>query len=175
MLLPQEAQVRLEKVAAQNQNLSATCEAQAVILSEIAESLPDPEELAKKIQEADEEIKVTEEALANAQTALLNLLTKKEDEPQQAPAGDVLRVVIKHTMESLQKACMTSAKQGSPSVSLISLIDVESQIQKIIDDLSGRGMFPESDEAAEQRVMATQLHTLKIIEFLKALRGEEAE
>ena len=96
-----------------------------------------------------------------------------EEEPKGAPAGDVLRVVVKHTMEALQNACLASAKQGNPNVSLISLIDIEAQIQKIIDDLGQRRMFPESDEDAEKRVMATQMHTLKIIEFLKVLRGEE--
>lgn len=175
MLLPQEAQIRLERVAAENQKLVATCEAQGVILSEIAESLPDPEELVKKIDEINEEIKATDEALTNAQTALLNLLTKTEEEPQGAPAGGILRAILKQTMKSLQEGCLNFAKQGNPSVSLIFLIDIESQIHKLIEDLAARGMFPESDEDAQERVLATQAHTLKIIEFLKVLKGEETQ
>ena len=133
------------------------------------------EELAKKLEEIEAEIKVTDETLANSQTALLNLLTKDDDEQAQqgAPAGDILRVVVKHTMEAIQATCLAAAKQGNPSVSLISMIDIESQIQKIVEDLGKRGMFPESDEVTEERVLATQAHTLKVIKFLKELRGDD--
>jgi hypothetical protein len=71
----------------------------------------------------------------------------------------------------LLRIAKESGDKGRVDVSILSLMDLEEQISKLIDNLSERGLYPETEENGEARKARQQQHTLKVIQFLKALKA----
>lgn len=172
ILIPKEAQARVEEATARNQDLSMIYDAQDAVLSDLSDSLPDPSSIAKELDDVEIRLKSTNETLTNAQSALVNILSKSE-ESRNAPAGEILRNVITQTMNTFQEMALVAVRDGHPVAGIFDIIDVEDQMQKIIDDLSERGMFPESESDAAERIEQVQAHTKKIIDFLKTLQDPQ--
>lgn len=173
MVLPTAAQKRYQIAAEVNQKTQAYADAQSVIIGDIADSLPSIEDTSKAIQQINEEIKSVDIDLAQAQEALRDILQDDQANSTEE-VGSILSAILLNTQKILTQICAQSLKQSSPFVSILSLMDIETELIKISEDLSTRGLYPEPPEEAEKRINETKLHTMKIIQFLKEVKAQSA-
>ena len=131
MLLPSESQKGLQKKADENHQLHLICESQNVILSNYSDSYSEKLKIEQKIAEVDKEIQKFDTLLADANYILLNTLKK---EPQkESEVGDFLKIILEKIKNLIMSICKESLNDKSISVSLMSVIEIEQQIQKIIE------------------------------------------
>ena len=172
MLLPTEAKNRFQKVADLNHQLDQVAKAQNTIIEDLSLSIPELDDIQKNLNAADEDLKELNEQLTQTQGLLLELLSSSSSSTSKKGPGDILKVLLSNFQATLSTICTQHVEKGQTEVSLLGLMDLEDQIVKIIDDMSNRGLYPESETEAQQRVQKTQQHTLKVIQFLKDLKSQ---
>ena len=172
MLLPTEAKNRFQKVADLNHQLDQVAKAQNTIIEDLSLSIPELDDIQKNLNAADEDLKELNEQLTQTQGLLLELLSSSSSSTSKKGPGDILKVLLSNFQATLSTICTQHVEKGQTEVSLLGLMDLEDQIVKIIDDMSNRGLYPESETEAQQRVQKTQQHTLKVIQFLKDLKAQ---
>ena len=172
MLLPTEAKNRFQKVADLNHQLDQVAKAQNTIIEDLSLSIPELDDIQKNLNAADEDLKELNEQLTQTQGLLLELLSSPSSSTSKKGPGDILKVLLSNFQATLSTICTQHVEKGQTEVSLLGLMDLEDQIVKIIDDMSNRGLYPESETEAQQRVQKTQQHTLKVIQFLKDLKSQ---
>jgi hypothetical protein len=157
------------------EQLAQADQSQKIVITELAGSTPDLDEIQKKLAAADAELASLDEQLAQTQDGLLEALTAERPLDAQS-AVDLLKTLLPNYQAALFTFAKGSAGHGQSTVSVLQLIELEDQIAKAIDGLSERGMFPEDDAATHARVQIREAHTRKVIEFLQLLKGRrEAE
>ncbi|OHT11128.1 hypothetical protein TRFO_04090 [Tritrichomonas foetus] len=171
MLLPTEAKNRFQQAADTNQQLELVARAQNDIIDDLSISIPDLDDIQKNINSTDEDLKEIDGQLTQAQEVLLELLTSNVG-AKKGP-GDILKTLLSNFQTTLSAICLQAATKGQTEVSILGLMDLEDQIVKIIEDLSTRGLYPETDKAAEERTLRMQQHTIKVIQFLKDLKSQK--
>ena len=176
ILLPKEAQSRLEVDAIENHRLSLNIEAQAAIMNDLLVSIPDPEEAKGKLANIESELSLLTESLSSSQAILRDILfMDREHHVKTAPAPLVLKIIIDRLIKALHAHALHAVKAGEMNVTMTSVLDIEDQIQRRIDDLCERGMFPESDSDCSARIAFIENHTKKIVEFLRTIGSQESE
>jgi hypothetical protein len=173
LLLPSEAQKRFQQAALANQKLCACCEGQDVILDDLREgalACGAPEEFAK----VEAELAGVSKDLEDAEAALLSILLKNSSSPSGNPA-EILAVVLNNTIEALLGACLASVSEGMPMITIRQILDIEDQIQRIVQDLDERGMYPERPEDTETRIKIVTEHTKKVMAFIEKLTAKGSE
>jgi predicted nucleic acid-binding Zn-ribbon protein len=148
---------------------------QKVVITELAASTPELEDIQKKIAAADAELAELDEQHAQTQDGLMEILTAERPLDVQS-AVDSLKPLLSNYQTALFAFSKGSAEQGQSTISVLQLIELEDQIAKAIDGLAERGIFPEDDAATHARVQTRENHTRKVIDFLQLLKGRrEAE
>jgi hypothetical protein len=169
MLLPVQAQKRFEKVAEENRRLTYQNDAQKVIIGELARSLPKGEELEKAIEETSQQLEAVDQHLSDATAVLLNTLQSAAPKLTAGNPSPLLKFVLDTVAKVLVDISAKALEEGSPSVPITSLLELEEQIRKIIEDLHDRGMYPETDDEADQRMQEIHAHTARAIDFLSSI------
>lgn len=173
MLLPTEAKNRFQKAADINQQLELVSKAQNIIIDDLSVSIPDLDNIQKNLNEADEELKEVDDQLKQTQDILLELLSTNNNSSSKKGAGDILKTILSNLQKTLTVICSQAASKGQIDVSLFGLMDLEDQVGKIIEDMSSRGLYPETENAAVERVQRMQAHNLKVVQFLKELQPKK--
>ena len=170
MLLPSESQKGLQKKADENHQLHLICESQNVILSNYSDSYSEKLKIEQKIAEVDKEIQKFDTLLADANYILLNTLKK---EPQkESEVGDFLKIILEKIKNLIMSICKESLNDKSISVSLMSVIEIEQQIQKIIENLISNGMYPETQSELYKRTSEIDAHNEVLLSFLSGFVNE---
>jgi hypothetical protein len=172
MLLPIEAQKRFERVAEENGQLKSQIEAQKIIISDLSQSLDATEESEKLLQVLDEQLSAVTQGIANSSALLLEQLSESANQGSRPSAGELLKVLVGKIQAGISDLAVKGVAEGSMSVSIIKLIELEEQIRKIIDDLQERGMYPESEQDSQARLARTQKHTAAILKFMQDVLQE---
>ncbi|OHT01716.1 hypothetical protein TRFO_31378 [Tritrichomonas foetus] len=171
LLLPTEAQNRLEKASETNQQLSYCVENQTLIYQDLLQSSPDIEELEKNIDEVNKEIQNVSENLADAQGALLDILQHPKN--GQNTVGPILEAILKNTMKSLQVVSLHAISNKRTFVQILDVMNIERQIFQIVGDLAERGLLKETDKEADERSEFIKQHTNKLFQFLNTINPQE--
>jgi ABC-type transporter Mla subunit MlaD len=170
MLLPVQSQKRFEKAAEENRQLTYQIDAQKTVIAALAESLPKVEELEQSIQEKGEQIAAINRQLSDATAVLLNILqATAAGKPAVANASQLLKFLLDTVGKILVEISGSAIREDSTWVPITSLLEIEDQVRKIIEDLHERGMYPETDEEADQRLQETQAHTVRVMDFLRSI------
>lgn len=165
-----EAEKKFRQAASTNEDLAAICQAQGVIIEEIANSLPDATQIAERMNEMNKEMELIDSQIRNGQAFLLELLTSPENKTDNVKPGNVLKSVIENTIDLIFEYCHMSAKNGEMSVSLLQILDIEDQITKLIHEMEERNMYPETEAQIQMRNNRTKSHNEKIVGFLQLLK-----
>lgn len=169
MLLPTEAQRRYQEVTEETRKYENLFDAQKIIIDDLAVSLPNFEETEKKIEETEEQIAMVNEQLGHAQSILLNeMLVENNQNNNDSDPGELLKVILSKFQQILTQICASSIKDKQIGVSIMTIIDLENQINTIVDDLAQKGMYPETEEEAQARIENVEKHGRKILDFLNA-------
>jgi ribosome-binding ATPase YchF (GTP1/OBG family) len=170
LVLPVQAQKRFEKAAAENRRLRQQIDAQEAVISDLASSLEKADELHKAIQAATERRDAIDRQLSDATAILLDALQNLGAKHSALCPGDVVRDAIRAVQESITRIAKSEIERGAPAVPITAVFDLENQIKELIDDFQEKGIFPETDEEAEQRTKEGQAHSLRLLEFLQQAR-----
>lgn len=170
ILLPSESQKKLNEIADKNHQLHLICESQNVLLSQFSDTYTENLKAEKKITEIDEKIKDVDTLLANANYILSRTLTKESKEENEV--GDLLKTILEKIKFMIISICNNSLKDGLESVSIMTVIDIEQQVKKIIDDLISNGMYLESESEKDKRTAFTDAHNQILLTFLTGFVNE---
>jgi hypothetical protein len=146
--------------------------AQKLIIDEIASSIPDFEDIRKKLSAADEEIASLGSQLSQVQTALIAQLNSSSS-GQKGPE-DILRALLTTFQSLLLSLSKESAQKGLTTVSILSIIQLEDQINSTIDDLTERGLYFEADSETQARLDRREEHARQMVAFLTVLQKRMA-
>ena len=174
LILPIEAQSRFERAAEENQRLSNVLAASNVIFGELDKTFLG-EEGAKQLKAVEEEIALVDKQLSSAQAVLMNSLSQSNSQVDASETGAILKLILSKLQRTLDTLVISSATQGSLSVPFMTMVDIEDQISKIIEDLHDRGLFPERPEQSEKRMKDTEEHMSRVLVFVKALLAAHAQ
>lgn len=169
-LVALEAEKKFRAAASANEDLARMCQAQGVIISDIADSFPDAAEMVNQMSEMDKELELINSQIQSAQEFLMELLTTPQAKSDGAKPGIVLKSVIENTIQLIQQDCQIAAQNGSTHVSLLQILNIEDQINKLIQDMEERDMYPETESQLQQRNNRMKVHNEKIVEFLQLLK-----
>jgi hypothetical protein len=173
MVLPVEAQKRFERVADENRLLKLQLDSQKVIISDLSNSLGDNDEIEKALQATNEHLAEVDGQLADASAMLLEQLSESGNQPAPEAAGELIKLLVTKVQGCVSDLAVNGVSQGSMSVSVLGLVELEEQIRKIIEDLHDKGMYPETDEEAEARMAGTHAHTAAVLKFLQGFVGAQ--
>jgi hypothetical protein len=162
-----EAQKRFQQVADENRQLKLSLEAQKAIISDLSRSLGDSEESEKALQKIKDQLSAVDRKIADASTLLVEQLSESKTSASSAHAGELLRLIIEQVQNTVRELELRGISQGVMAVSVMGVIELESLIRKILEDLSEKGMFPETQEEIEARVNESKNHTAAVLEFLQ--------
>lgn len=165
LLLPNEAQNYLENLSAQNQKLSYQCEGQSILINDIAKSLPDIEDMTKKIEDVDFLLNDVLTGLKDAQAVLFEL--QQHPMPDSYAAGGILSSFLKNIIQLINDVILDSIEDEATDVSILDVMNIEEHILKIIGDLTDKNLFIESDQESHDRALFMKNHTEKILNFLE--------
>lgn len=165
LILPTEAQNRLEHDSLINQKLSYQCEGQSIIIQDLSSSVPDIETISEKISEVDSQIEETDQSLNEALSVLHELLQQPKSDVN--AAGTILSTVLLNTIKSINEISYNAIQESRHFVSIFDLMNIEQQIFSIIGDLSERGLLNESNDEFQNRTNSIKIHTDKLLNFLK--------
>lgn len=169
LLVPIEAQNRFERAADVNQRLTSTIEAEKVVFEELAEQvLLVTEDGSKRLKELEDQIAAVDKQIANSQAVLLSNLSQNTSQASSEETGAIMKLIITKVQKTLDTLAIASAKQGSLSVPFMTVVDIEDQLSKIIEDLHDRGLYPEQPSESDARMKATEEHMSKVLAFVKA-------
>jgi hypothetical protein len=167
LLLPVEAQKRFERVADENRLLKQQLDSQKAVISDVSGSIADTEAIEKDLQSVTDQLAAVDQRLAGASAILLEHLSTSANAPPAGRAGELLKQLLSKIQLCISDLAIHGVGQGSMSVSVISLIELGEQIRKIIEDLHEKGLYPETPEAAEERLASTHQHTASVLKFLQ--------
>lgn len=167
LILPTEAQNRLERDSSINQKLSYQCEGQSIIIQDISDSIPDNEAIVKKISDVDSQIAEVDHSLNEALSVLNDLLQQPKSDSN--AGGTILSTILLSTIKSINEIMNNAIQKSRPFVSIFDVMNIEQQIFTITGDLSERGLLLESEEELQNRTSSVKLHTNKLLRFLKDL------
>ncbi|OHT12311.1 hypothetical protein TRFO_17891 [Tritrichomonas foetus] len=170
MTLPNEAQKNLERLAEKNQSLHNVLNSQDLIITDISETIPNVMNIEEKLANTDAELEKVNHQINNAHFVLYETLTKREKNGHFV--GDFLKNILSKLQTLMVETCNDALSKGLTDVSIMSVIDIEQQVLKIIEDMHNGGMYPETDEEAGSRATIIEMHTKKILNFLKGFVGE---
>lgn len=170
MLLPSESQKKLQEEAEKNHQLHLICEAQNSILSQYSDSYSENLKAESKIIEIDEKIKKVDILLENANYILLKKLKTESNKGNEV--GDFLKAILERIKSLIITICNDSLKKNSESVSIMTVIDIEQQIKKIIDNLVSNGMYFETESEMNKRAAEDDAHNETLLTFLKGFADE---
>jgi hypothetical protein len=175
MLLPIEAQKRFERVAEENRQLKSQIEAQKIVISDLSQSLDAGDDAEKLLQALNDQLTAVTQGVANSSALLLEPLSESLNRGSPPNTGELLKTLVGQVQSVISDLAVHGVAEGSMSVSIIKLIELEEQIRKIIDDLQGRGLYPESDQESQARLLAMQKHTGNILKFMEDVLKEAGE
>jgi len=171
MALPNAAKDRLVSLSQENQMLKAVNRDQQIIMNDLLETVPDLEEMEKKLINVDKKLEETDYQLHQAHSVLFELLSSTQ-ESNNSQVGAILSSLLKNFQSALLNICNDAAVEGNVAVSVLSIMSFEEEISKIIDTLSTKGLYPEDEEQLKERAELSQQHTSKLIAFLNELKGK---
>ena len=163
----QEALKRFEKIQSEFNKNEETVQTQQEIIKEITESMDQFEEITKRNQELDAELEAIDIGIAEHSKALTEIMKKKQKKPNEK-IGKLISSLLISIQRSTLDTCMQLISSGATEMPISEAINIEDEINDTIESLSKKGMFPETKEAAEQRMMRTQKHMQKVIDFIRS-------
>jgi hypothetical protein len=173
LLLPLEAQKRFDRLANEQRLMKLEIDAQKLVITDLTRSLGDVEEIEKAIQETNGQLTAVDERLAQTSALLLEQLTESTNQSGDNTAKEFLKLVISKVQSSVNGLALEGVSQGTIAVSVLSVVALEDQIRKIIEDLQQKDMYPESAEDAEARVTETHQHMTAVMQFLQQFLREQ--
>jgi hypothetical protein len=165
MLLPVEAQKRFEQAAQENQHLKYYFDAQKVIIGDLSRSLGDGEAIEKDLQAVDEQLANVDRQLVDGTAVLLDRLSSSST--ADVSGGQILKLIIERVLTTVSELALRGVSQGSISISIMGIVELEGLIRKMIEDLSQQEMYPESTTETEARLTATNNHTVAVLQFIQ--------
>jgi hypothetical protein len=168
--LASEAHHRFEIAAGVNQSLLRQDHGQKVILEDLSQSLREIDDLEKSIDSRSEELDGLTLQVRDAQGLLLEALTTNSSEPTTGPSS-ALKTILSRLQQSIMSLTKAGVDSGSLDISLLPLIQLEDELGRISQDMSERGLFPESDEARSQRLKLQAEHGQRVLSFLEELES----
>jgi hypothetical protein len=168
MLLATTARDRFDSTMNAGQQLTRTDDAQKVIIGDLAESIPDIDNLQKSLSDADAEIASLDAELGVIQRNLLALLNEGSSAAKRPT--DILKALLGSFQSVLLDLAKGSAEKGQSTVPFLDLVQLEDQIANTIDNLSERGLYPEADQETSARLQRREAHAQKLVEFLSVLK-----
>jgi hypothetical protein len=88
---------------------------------------------------------------------------------------DILRSLLVSFQSVLLDLAKANAEKGEAGVPFVSIVELEDQIARTIDELYERGLYQESDAETAARTQRKQAHAQKLVDFLAILRGRAGE
>lgn len=170
MLLPSVSRQRFQEASDNNQALSLIAEGQNTLIDDIANSIPEIDEMMTKISNVDQEIANVDLMLLKSNSALQELLSNDQNKSKDLLPGPILSSVLLNIQQSLLKIASESASKGQINCNLLNIIDVEDQISKFIEGMVERNLYPETNEEFNSRNDRTSLHNHKIVQFLQLIQ-----
>ncbi|KAH0787625.1 hypothetical protein GPJ56_008420 [Histomonas meleagridis] len=172
MLLPRAARDQYQSAAEENKRLDQIVQAQNVIIDDLSISVSDFDETQKSISQLDNEISDINKKLQFNQEILLELLSNEKPQTKDLPEK-ILKSVLLNVIKTFSSISKDAVDNDEISVSLLTLMEVEEQISKIIDNLSQRGLYPETNETNEKRMKESHDHIIKLTQFLQELKDTQ--
>lgn len=170
MILPTLSRQRFQKASDDNQALSLVAESQNQVIEELANSIPEIDDMTAKIADVEKEIANVDLMLLKSNRALHELLATDQSKSKDLLPGPILSSVLLNIQQSLLKIASESASKGQISCNLLNVIDIEDQISKFIEGMVERNLYPETDEDFNSRNDRTALHNRKIVQFLQLIQ-----
>lgn len=165
MTVLNESRDRFDKSTQENQHLSEIAEAQRVFFEDLTGSMIDVEDIAKRNAKADAELAAINLQTEQAQEILLELLTdpaiiKKTD------VGEVLKTVISTTLSEVFQVAAKAASKGKAGIPIFDLIGIEKQVNELIQEMTDRDLYPETETASKERLNRSAAHIARLEQFL---------
>jgi hypothetical protein len=167
LALPAEAQKRFQKAADESRWLRQQIDAQRSVIGEFAATPDKVDGLYKEIAATEEQHEAIDRQLSDAIAVLFDVVQSSSGKPPPVAPGPIVGSVIQMVQDALTKIAKSGIESGAPAVPISAVFDLESQINDIIDDLQAKGIFPETDDEAQQRVQEGQAHSERVLGFFQ--------
>jgi hypothetical protein len=169
--LASQTRDQYQEAAGVHQTLSQLDAAQKILINSLAETIPDYDEIQKKLEEADSEIASLDARLSQTQDKLLEALTAQPS--QQVGPSDILKNILVNFQSILLKISKDYAGRGQTGVPVLAILQFADQIAKTIDDMTRRGLYPEEPDEEQARIQKRQQHASKMIALLEAMKTQQ--
>lgn len=150
-----------------NQKLTNANEAQLEILKEQSTSSSGIEETYKKIAMVSKEIDVVDEQIKQGSKILVDLLYKPK--PRLNECSDTLKAILISHNYNMMELCKEALAQQKVEVSILKMIEYESQISNLISNLRENELFQQSQ--SEELIYKQRLenHNSKLLSFIREM------
>jgi hypothetical protein len=172
LVLATEAQKRLQDLGEESRQLSLSLNAQNVIIDDLLQTVQGDDEAPKKKESVSLEIAAIDRRLQDANAVLEELLRNSARPASAKEIGETLRSLLQSLTDTLLGVMSKELETGSPVVLLPFIARIDRRIAEINDDLSAKGLFPETEEEFRKRKETVHSHHKRLLDFLSQAAEE---